>query len=231
MAALVSASAARGPARVAATRQMRALRADANALLRMLDLGRCELSIAIVGDRAIRRLNLSYRGKDQATDVLSFPQLEARAAARLQGHGCATARPKAQNGVARGTDGPPIALGDIAISIDTAARQARILGEPIAARVRTLLIHGILHLLGYDHERSPAAARRMFARERELAAMLAAARGASDARVRGDVGVAANAYGWPPAAMPPDEPDRIARRGAAHNAAKNLAPRPRSRSQ
>ncbi|MBF6561247.1 MAG: rRNA maturation RNase YbeY [Candidatus Binataceae bacterium] len=187
----------------------------------MLDLGRCELSIAIVGDRAIRRLNLGYRGKDQATDVLSFPQLEARAAARLQGHGRAVARPEAKNGTARGNDGPPIALGDIAISIDTAVRQARILGEPIAARVRTLLIHGMLHLLGYDHERSPAAARRMFARERELAARLAAARGATGAQVLTDVGAAANDRGWPPAAMPPDEPDRIGRPVAARDAAKN----------
>jgi ssRNA-specific RNase YbeY (16S rRNA maturation enzyme) len=56
--------------------------------------------------------------------------------------------------------------------VDTARRQARRLGVAPAARMRTLLVHGLLHLLGYDHERSPAEARRMFARERELAAAL-----------------------------------------------------------
>src|ERR1700691_1013544 len=162
---------------------MRALKPDANALLRILELGRCELSIAIIGDRSIRRLNLGWRGKDQATDVLSFPQLEARAASRLQRAARAPARSQAKNGAASATSGPPIALGDIAISIDTAARQARPLGEPIAARVRTLLIHGMLHLIGYDHDRSPAAARRMFASERELVARLAEARGGPRARV------------------------------------------------
>jgi rRNA maturation RNase YbeY len=58
------------------------------------------------------------------------------------------------------------------ISVDTARRQARRLAVAPAARMRTLLVHGLLHLLGYDHERSPAEARRMFARERELAAAL-----------------------------------------------------------
>jgi rRNA maturation RNase YbeY len=65
--------------------------------------------------------------------------------------------------------------------VDTARRQARRLGVAPAARMRTLLMHGVLHLLGYDHERSPAEARRMFARERELAAAL---EGAASARSR-----------------------------------------------
>ena len=69
------------------------------------------------------------------------------------------------------------ALGDVVISLDTARRQARRLGVAPAARLRTLLVHGLLHLLGYDHERSPAEARRMFARERELAAALRGAAG------------------------------------------------------
>jgi ssRNA-specific RNase YbeY (16S rRNA maturation enzyme) len=64
------------------------------------------------------------------------------------------------------------ALGDVVISVDTARRQARRLGVAPATRMRTLLVHGLLHLLGYDHERSPADARRMFARERELSAAL-----------------------------------------------------------
>jgi len=64
-------------------------------------------------------------------------------------------------------------LGDIVISIDTARRQALELAVPLKERLRALLIHGCLHLLGYDHERSPAAARRMFAKERALAVKLA----------------------------------------------------------
>ena len=72
---------------------------------------------------------------------------------------------------------PGTALGDVVISVDTARRQARRLGVAPAVRMRTLLVHGLLHLLGYDHERSPAEARRMFARERELAAALSRAGG------------------------------------------------------
>ncbi len=118
----------------------------------------------IVSDREIRRLNREFRGKDQATDVLSFPQIEPTRDL-LKGH--ATSTPNA----------PPIALGDIVISIDTAARQARELGTSTTARIRTLLIHGMLHLLGYDHERSIPEARRMFAREHELADLMSAADG------------------------------------------------------
>lgn len=141
-----------------------ALRADALTLLRILALEHCELSLMIVSDREIRRLNREFRGKDQATDVLSFPQIEPTRDL-LKGH--ATSTPNA----------PPIALGDIVISIDTAARQARELGTSTTARIRTLLIHGMLHLLGYDHERSIPEARRMFAREHELADLMSAADG------------------------------------------------------
>jgi rRNA maturation RNase YbeY len=136
-----------------------ALRADALTLLEILALEHCELSLLLVGDRAIRRLNREFRSKDQATDVLSFPQLEpARGPIR---------RPPAAT-----PDAPPLALGDIVISIDTASREARELGQSTSTRISTLLIHGLLHLLGYDHERSLAEARRMFAREHELAALM-----------------------------------------------------------
>ena len=155
----------------------------------------------IVGDRGIRRLNRDYRGKDQATDVLSFPQLETslKVEERTQFEDLAKT--------------PTIAIGDVVISIDTARRQARELGQGVAARMRTLLIHGTLHLIGYDHEGTMVEARRMFAREHELAARLAAA----GRRVRtpiealavvagGDhVSTRAKAIGdgrWSPAAMP-----------------------------
>jgi len=144
----------------------RALRADANALLRILALQRSELSLMIVDDAAIRILNRDFRAKDKPTDVLSFPQLDDHDEATV------SARTSRLQTEATTRDAPPLALGDIVISIDTASRQAAELGVTVAARIRTLLIHGLLHLLGYDHERSPSEARRMFARERELAAQL-----------------------------------------------------------
>jgi probable rRNA maturation factor len=137
-----------------------AIRREAKALLAVLDLGNAELSIILTDDAAIRQLNRDFRGKDTPTDVLSFPQIDSAYDGRLPAHDSATA--------AR----PPRALGDIVIAVDTARRQAVALRQPPADRLRTLLIHGLLHLIGYDHERSPSAARRMFARERELATTL-----------------------------------------------------------
>jgi rRNA maturation RNase YbeY len=150
----------------------RGLRSDAQALLRMLELEDLELSLMVVGDAAMRSLNRHYRGKDQPTDVLSFAQLEQHQLAELlDDDGDRPAAPAC---------GP--ILGDVVISADTALRQARDLRIAPAARLRALLIHGFLHLLGYDHERSPAEAKRMFARERELAAKLAAPNGARRSR-------------------------------------------------
>jgi rRNA maturation RNase YbeY len=142
-----------------ARKYARAFRADANSLLQILALERCELSLMLVSDREIRRLNREFRAKDQPTDVLSFPQF-AETSEVLQSAESAAAQD------------PTCALGDVVISVDTARRQAREFDQSVAHRIRTLLIHGLLHLLGYDHERSKAEARRMFARERELAAML-----------------------------------------------------------
>ncbi len=136
----------------------RALKRDAAALLEETGLSVCELSLSIVSDETIRELNRDFRAKDVPTDVLSFSQIEER--------GKAPPDPYAL------PNRPGMPLGDVVISADTALRQARELGVPPAERLRTLLIHGFLHLLGHDHERSPAEARRMFARERKLAARL-----------------------------------------------------------
>jgi probable rRNA maturation factor len=107
-----------------------------------------ELSVVLVSDRMIRTLNRRWRGKDRATDVLSFSQLE--------GDGRA----------------PVDLLGDVVISVPTARRQARERGESLAREGERLLIHGLLHLLGYDHERSAAEAARMRRREAALARLL-----------------------------------------------------------
>ena len=130
-------------------------------MIRAAGLPDCELSLTLTSDTSIRELNREYRQKDRATDVLSFSQIEERAGAPPD--------PVA----IRNQQGMP--LGDVVISIDTALMQAHKYGVPPTQRLRTLLIHGFLHLLGYDHERSPAEARKMFARERELASMIEAA--------------------------------------------------------
>lgn len=142
-----------------ARRYRRAVSADARALLKLLALDNCELSLVLTGDSPIRELNRSFRGKDRSTDVLSFPQLD----------NCSEAGPEH---AAAHDETMPAALGDVVISVDTALRQAERLGVTPESRMRSLLIHGVLHLLGYDHEKSRAEAQRMFARERELAAFL-----------------------------------------------------------
>jgi rRNA maturation RNase YbeY len=129
------------------------VRRDAARLLALLEVD-AELSIALIGDAEMRALNREWRGQDRPTDVLAFALREGEDAAVH-----------------------PDVLGDVVISLDTAARQATARGAPLADEVRVLLAHGILHLLGYDHERSPAEARRMFARQRALLRRLGAARG------------------------------------------------------
>jgi probable rRNA maturation factor len=89
------------------------------------------LSIAVVSDVRVRTLNRQYRQKDLATDVLSFPADEAGF------------------------------LGDIVIAGDVARRQARKAGHTLQAELRILALHGLLHLLGYDHERDDGEMRRV----------------------------------------------------------------------
>ncbi len=107
----------------------------ADRILGLLDLAGAELSVVLCDDAFIRALNLEYRGLDRPTDVLSFPQ----------------------------DDGPAVAgrlLGDVVISIETAARQAKARRCPAGDEVVALLVHGVLHLAGWDHE-TPADAHAM----------------------------------------------------------------------
>jgi probable rRNA maturation factor len=99
------------------------------------------VNVSIVSDRQVRALNKRYRGKDAATDVLSFG-----------GDAAAPRRPRS---------GPPVHLGDIVIARGVARRQARARGHSEATEVRVLALHGLLHLLGYDHERDGGAMRRL----------------------------------------------------------------------
>ena len=109
-----------------------------------LELGNCELSVLFTDDPGIRDLNRKYRSQDHATDVLSFPQDEG-----------------VENGQGQ------VLLGDVAVSVETAARQAEDHHLSLEEELILLLIHGILHLMGYDHERSPKEARIMKEKTRE----------------------------------------------------------------
>lgn len=105
-----------------------------------------ELSVTIVGDRTIHRLNREYLGKDRPTNVISFSLQEGEFG-----------------------DVAPHALGDVVISADTAAREGEPGGWSGYERLIFLLMHGILHLTGYDHERSgEAEAIKMERKEQEI---------------------------------------------------------------
>ena len=89
------------------------------------------VTVAVVPDRRIRELNRQYRGKDSATDVLSFPADE------------------------------PGQLGDIVVALGVARRQAKSARHSLSSEFRVLALHGLLHLLGYDHERDNGEMRRL----------------------------------------------------------------------
>jgi len=95
-------------------------------VLRALDTARLPgaVNVLLTSNRTLRRLNRQFRGQDEPTDVLSFPALDASAEL----------------------------AGDIAISVDLARRNARLLGHSPAEEVKILALHGLLHLAGYDHE-------------------------------------------------------------------------------
>ena len=92
-----------------------------------------EVAVVLTGDEEIRRLNKRYRDKDSATDVLSFDVDDGRSA------------------------GEP--FGDVVVSVETARRQARAYGAPLIEEVQRLIVHGTLHLCGYDHHERREAAR------------------------------------------------------------------------
>jgi probable rRNA maturation factor len=129
-----------------------ALRAFERRLRTALRLGRRDFNVGLVGDRAMRRLNAAFRGKRATTDVLSFPW-QAR---------------RARRGMPAGREFEHF-LGDVVISVSTARRNARREGHSTLNELRWLMLHGVLHLLGYDHERDQG---QMTARELDLRARL-----------------------------------------------------------
>lgn len=128
------------------------IRMDLDRVLAEEGVGRdCLVSISIVGDERIRQLNAEWRGRDAATDVISL-ECERPDDADL-------------------APGEPCELGDVVLAPGYIARQATRLGTTAADEFRLLLVHGILHLLGYDHLED-GEAEAMEAREDALLAML-----------------------------------------------------------
>jgi probable rRNA maturation factor len=126
--------------------RLSSVRSLAGKVLRAVGAARADLSLLLVGDRSMRRLNRLYRRKDRTTDVLAFPMRVTRHPSRVT----------------------PDLLGDIVISLPQAERQAAQAGHALEREMAALLIHGLLHLLGYDHERSAREARRMQRKERAV---------------------------------------------------------------
>jgi probable rRNA maturation factor len=122
--------------------------ADAASVLRFFACDDAELSILLCDDATIWPLNRDYRHKDRPTDVLAFAQREGTP-----------------------VPGQDHVLGDVVISVETAARQAEERGHSTAHELRVLVVHGICHLLGYDHE-DDADAEVMEAKEREILGIL-----------------------------------------------------------
>ncbi len=107
------------------------------AVLDAEDVAGAEVAVEFVGERRIRALNARHRGLDQATDVLSFPLEEAH-------------EPPAFS--VDGDEPPPRLLGDVVVCARQALRQARRDNVPPAFELSLLVVHGVLHLLGHDHE-------------------------------------------------------------------------------
>ena len=123
----------------------KAMRRRLNVLMKDLGLSETELSITITDDREIRAINAQYRGVDKATNVLAFALEEGPL-----------------------MPGAPRVLGDIVISADTIRREAGPLGYTDGEMLYFYLVHGLLHLIGYDHEKGPKEAARQEAETERL---------------------------------------------------------------
>jgi probable rRNA maturation factor len=118
----------------------------ARKILCILDQPAAELSIMFVGDKKMSELNAAYRGINRSTDVLSFPQIS-------ENFSLPTSH---------------FILGDIVISVPRAESQAIMYGRGFHDEISRLLIHGTLHLLGYDHEKTVYRAGKMRKKEQEM---------------------------------------------------------------
>ncbi len=111
-------------------------------ILKELSIENKELSILITDDREIRSLNRKYLGKDLATDVLSFPMEDS------------------------------VLIGDVVVSLETAEKQAKRFSVTTTEELARLIVHGVLHLMGYEHVNGGRQAGKMKRKERELLTVL-----------------------------------------------------------
>ncbi|EMO47455.1 rRNA maturation RNase YbeY [Leptospira santarosai] len=123
----------------------------------------CELGLLLVGDSDMREINRLRRGKDKMTDVLSFP---------LEFDGSPLQNVLQKRKSFDSSSFSPIALGEIVISVDTLEKQAVEIGHSAKDEFYRLLVHGFLHLLGYDHERGEEEERIMKLKEDECLEIL-----------------------------------------------------------
>ena len=136
----------------------------AEAMLALLQMQKDELSLVLSDDDQLHQLNKMYRGKDRSTDVLAFAMREgdfSRVASW----------------------GPVALLGDVIVSVPTARKQAKEHERPLLSELTMLIAHGLLHLLGWDHE-TPAKDKRMRAETERLCAAANAVDGAASARAK-----------------------------------------------
>ena len=134
---------------------------------------RLVVSVLFTGDAEIRTLNRDWRGRDRATNVLSFPMLDRTALLELPAGNAAPL--------------PPMPLGDIALAYETCAHEAAIASIPLARHAAHLIVHGMLHLAGYDHETGDADADTMEELERRALAMMGIADPYAHRPVKGSV--------------------------------------------
>jgi probable rRNA maturation factor len=134
---------------------LRKIRRRTRIILDALKSPESEISILLVDDRQIAAMNRKFLGREGPTNVLAFPMQEGRFVGLS-----------------------PNLLGDVVISADTAHQEARAAGLALEDRITQLLVHGILHLTGYDHEHDAAEARRMAAKSQALMAKILAAENA-----------------------------------------------------
>jgi len=151
-----------------------------------MDQPAAELSIMFVGDKKMSELNAAYRGIDRSTDVLAFPQdpmswqlkkkskdivavIPAKAEIQTAAvYSCLRGKPWILGQVRNDRTDSPVLLGDIVINVPRAESQAKMYGWGFYEEISRLLIHGTLHLLGYDHEKTVYMAGKMRKKEQEI---------------------------------------------------------------
>jgi probable rRNA maturation factor len=153
--------------------EIRASGVDARALKRTLrkllaEVGEpnSAISLTLVDDETIRGINREHRNKDKPTDVLSFPLYHPSSALAP-----VPVIPSSSREAPQALGEPERLLGDIVISVDTARRQAADYDAPLQSELYRLMIHGLLHVLGHDHE-EPGERARMESEERRLASAI-----------------------------------------------------------